>query len=211
MGEIFGVRCRKRVWVYSERVFGLFRGEETLPRKGVACSMERVRGGRIGSLRPVSERALAGRCSPAVVSGAACGAGRRCTGRRHVRGYRLHRDLLPVAGRSAGRVSCGGRCRLRRGLLLRMGGGFGAGFSGRWSGRAGRRSPLSVPCGVGSGIDPLKQGPAGAGRQLPLYNYDSGCFIFDTMAESRINTLPKPDVIFFQDIISLKNNCYCNY
>ena len=53
--------------------------------------------------------------------------------------------------------------------------------------------------------------PAGAGRQLPLYNYDSGCFIFDTMAESRINTLPKPDVIFFQDIISLKNNCYCNY
>ncbi len=124
--------------------------------------------------------------------------------------YRLHRDLLPVAGRSAGRVSCGGRCRLRRGLLLRMG-GLRAGYSGRWPGRAGRRSPLSVPCGVGSGIDPLKQGPAGAGRQLPLYNYDSGCFIFDTMAESRINTLPKPDVIFFQDIISLKNNCYCNY
>ena len=86
-----------------------------------------------------------------------------------------------------------------------------AGYSGRWPGRAGRRSPLSVPCGVGSGIDPLKQGPAGAGRQLPLYNYDSGCFIFDTMAESRINTLPKPDVIFSQDIISLKNNCYCNY
>ena len=77
MGEIFGVRCRKRVWVYSERVFGLFRGEETLPRKGVACSMERVRGGRIGSLRPVSERALAGRGSPALVSGAACGAGRQ--------------------------------------------------------------------------------------------------------------------------------------
>ncbi len=211
VGEIFGVRCRKRVWVYSERVFGLFRGEETLPRKGVACSMERVRGGRIGSLRPVSERALAGRGSPALVSGAACGAGRLCTGRLHVRGYRLHRDLLPVAGRSAGRVSCGGRCRLRRGLLLRMGGGLRAGYSGRWPGRAGRRSPLSVPCGVGSGIDPLKQGPAGAGRQLPLYNYDSGCFIFDTMAESRINTLPKPDVIFFQDIISLKNNCYCNY
>ena len=211
MGEIFGVRCRKRVWVYSERVFGLFRGEETLPRKGVACSMERVRGGRIGSLRPGSERALAGRGSPALVSGAACGAGRLCTGRLHVRGYRLHRDLLPVAGRSAGRVSCGGRCRLRRGLLLRMGGGLRAGYSGRWPGRAGRRSPLSVPCGVGSGIDPLKQGPAGAGRQLPLYNYDSGCFIFDTMAESRINTLPKPDVIFFQDIISLKNNCYCNY
>ena len=109
--------------------------------------------------------------------------------------YRLHRDLLPVAGRSAGRVSCGGRCRLRRGLLLRMG-GLRAGYSARWPGRAGRRSPLSVPCGVGSGIDPLKQGPAGAGRQLPLYNYDSGCFIFDTMAESRINTLPKPDVIF---------------
>jgi len=48
--------------------------------------MERVRGGRIGSLRPVSERALAGRGSPALVSGAACGAGRLCTGRLHVRG-----------------------------------------------------------------------------------------------------------------------------
>ena len=211
VGEIFGVRCRKRVWVYSERVFGLFRGEETLPRKGVACSMERVRGGRIGSLRPVSERALAGRGSPALVSGAACGAGRLCTGRLHVRG-------IPAA---PGFAAC---CRPQRrarflwrkmpfapGIVTADGGGLRAGYSGRWPGRAGRRSPLSVPCGVGSGIDPLKQGPAGAGRQLPLYNYDSGCFIFDTMAESRINTLPKPDVIFFQDIIPLKNNCYCNY
>ena len=150
MGEIFGVRCRKRVWVYSERVFGLFRGEETLPRKGVACSMERVRGGRIGSLRPVSERALAGRGSPALVSGAACGAGRLCTGRLHVRGYRLHRDLLPVAGRSAGRVSCGGRCRLRRGLLLRMGGACGLGIpvGGRVVRVGGRRCPYRAVSGA---------------------------------------------------------------
>lgn len=117
--------------------------------------------------------------------------------------------LLPAAAPGAFPVAedavCAGDC------YCGWGGGLRAGYSGRWPGRAGRRSPLSVPCGVGSGIDPLKQGPAGAGRQLPLYNYDSGCFIFDTMAESRINTLPKPDVIFFQDIISLKNNCYCNY
>lgn len=183
VGEIFGVRCRKRVWVYSERVFGLFRGEETLPRKGVACSMERVRGGRIGSRGRCRKELLRGGVRrlwfpglPAVPGGSVpdgfmCGV------------YRLHRDLLPVAGRSAGRVSCGGRCRLRRGLLLRMG-GLRAGYSGRWPGRAGRRSPLSVPCGVGSGIDTLKQGPAGAGRQLPLYNYDSGCFIFDTMLKA---------------------------
>jgi len=44
--------------------------------------------------------------------------------------------------------------------------------------------------------------PAGAGRQLLLYNYDSGCFIFDTMAESRTDTLPKPDVDF-SSVLSL--------
>ena len=200
VGEIFGVRCRKRVWVYSERVFGLFRGEETLPRKGVACSMERVRGGRIGSLRPVSERALAGRGSPALVSGTACGAGRLCTGRLHVRG-------IPAA---PGFAACCRPQRRARFLWRKM--PFAPGIVTADGGLAGWvfRS-VAGSCGVGSGIDPLKQGPAGAGRQLPLYNYDSGCFIFDTMAESRINTLPKPDVIFSQDIISLKNNCYCNY
>ena len=195
----------------SERVSGLFRREKMLPRKDSSGTMERVYGGRIGSLWPVPERALAGagfagfgyrgclRCRAALYRTASCAG-------------------LPAA---PGFAAC---CRPQRrarflwrkmpfapGIVTADGGGLRAGYSGRWPGRAGRRSPLSVPCGVGSGIDPLKQGPAGAGRQLPLYNYDSGCFIFDTMAESRINTLPKPDVIFFQDIISLKNNCYCNY
>ena len=173
VGEIFGVRCRKRVWVYSERVFGLFRGEETLPRKGVACSMERVRGGRIGSLRPVSERALAGRGSPALVSGTACGAGRLCTGRLHVRG-------IPAA---PGFAACCRPQRRARFLWRKM--PFAPGIVTADGGLAGWvfRS-VSVPCGVGSGIDTLKQGPAGAGRQLPLYNYDSGCFIFDTMLKA---------------------------
>ena len=117
MGEIFDVRCRKRVWVYSERVFGLFRGEETLPRKGVACSMERVRGGRIGSLRPVSERALAGRGSPALVSGAACGAERLCAGRLLVRNIPTAPGLVaccrPVPG-----VSCCYTIMIRNVLFL---------------------------------------------------------------------------------------------
>ena len=58
----------------------------------------------------------------------------------------------------------------------------------------------SVPDGFLCGISCLL--PAGAGRQLPLYNYDSECFIFDTMAESRTDTLPKPDVDF-SSVLSL--------
>ena len=107
--------------------------------------MERVYGGRIGSLWPVPERALAG----AGFAGFGYRGCLRC------------RAALYRTASCAGYTDCAG-----------------------------------ISCLL----------PAGAGRQLPLYNYDSECFIFDTMAESRINTLPKPDVI-----ISLKNNYYYKY
>ena len=113
----------------SERVSGLFRREKMLPRKGSSGTMERVYGGKIGSLWPVPERALAGT-------------------------------------------------------------GF-AGFGYRGCLRC-RAALYRISCLL----------PAGAGRQLPLYNYDSECFIFDTMAESRTDTLPKPDVDF-SSVLSL--------
>ena len=180
VGEIFGVRCRKRVWVYSERVFGLFRGEETLPRKGVACSMERVRGGRIGSLRPVSERALAGRGSPALVSGAACGAGRLCTGRLHVRG-------IPAA---PGFAACCRPQRRARFLWRKM--PFAPGIVTADGGLAGWVF-RSVAGSCGSAV------AVSCCYTIMIRNV---LFFFDTKAESRTDTLPKPDVNF-SSVLSL--------
>ena len=139
--EILGVRSWKRAWMCSERVSGLFRREKMLPRKDSSGTMERVYGGRIGSLWPVPERALAG----AGFAGFGYRGCLRC------------RAALYRTASCAGYTDCAG-----------------------------------ISCLL----------PAGAGRQLPLYNYDSECFIFDTMAESRTDTLPKPDVDF-SSVLSL--------
>lgn len=186
----------------SERVSGLFRREKMLPRKGSSGTMERVYGGRIGCLLPVAERALAGGGGvrrlwlpglPAVPGGSVPG-GFRCGVDR------LRRDVSPVAGCGAGRVSCGGRCRCT-GYCYR-GGTCGSGIpaGGRVLRVGGRRCPDRAASG--SVHNPPQRVPADAGRQLPLYNYDSECFIFDTKAESRTDTLSKPDVNFFS-VLSL--------
>ena len=97
----------------------------------------------------------------------------------------------------AGSVPCG-RCRkeLLRGGVRRLW------FPGLPAVPGG-----SVPDGFMCGVyrlhrDLLPVAGRSAGRQLPLYNYDSECFIFDTMAESRTDTLPKPDVDF-SSVLSL--------